>query len=109
MFRLITQSFIIFILSLSISTFFTVEAFAAETYSDKEKESVSQLAILTVNINQASAEELADVMTGIGIKKAQVIVEYRNNNGVFKTVEQLLEVKGIGPATIEKNRHKLKL
>jgi competence protein ComEA len=109
MFRLITPSIFIFILSLSISTIFTVEALAAENYSPKESESISQIAILTVNINQASAEEIADVMTGIGIKKAQVIVNYRNKNGVFKSVEQLLEVKGIGPATIEKNRHKLKL
>ena len=104
MFRLVTPSIFAFILSLSMSTLFTVEAFAAE-----KGESVNQLAILTVNINQASAEELADVMTGIGIKKAQVIVKYRDINGAFKSVEQLLEVKGIGPATIEKNRHKLKL
>ena len=104
MFRLITPSVFIFILSLSISTLFTVEAFAAE-----ESESANQLAILTVNINQASAEELADVMTGVGIKKAQVIVKYRDKNGAFKSVDQLIEVKGIGPATIEKNRHKLKL
>jgi len=104
MFRTITQSFVVILLTLSMSSLFTVGVIAAE-----KDDPATQLAILTVNINQASAEEISDVMTGIGIKKAQVIVEYRNKNGAFKSVEQLLEVKGIGPATIEKNRHKLKL
>jgi competence protein ComEA len=108
MFRLITPSIFFFILSLSVSTFITVEPFAAESVMN-DKDPVNQLAILTVNINQASAEEIADVMTGIGIKKAQVIVNYRDKNGTFNSIEQLLEVKGIGPATIEKNRHKLTL
>lgn len=54
-----------------------------------------------VNINTASAEELAAALPGIGPGKAQNIVEWREANGPFQTVEQLLEVSGIGPKTLE--------
>ncbi|MBS9436512.1 ComEA family DNA-binding protein [Photorhabdus noenieputensis] len=60
-----------------------------------------------VNINTASAEELAKALNGIGVKKAQGIVEYREKHGAFTAVEQLQEVQGIGPVFIERNRSKL--
>lgn len=56
-----------------------------------------------VNINTASAEELT-VLVGIGEVKARAIVEYREKNGAFKSIEQLANVKGIGLKTIENNR-----
>ncbi|HEY8384960.1 MAG TPA: helix-hairpin-helix domain-containing protein [Porticoccaceae bacterium] len=56
-----------------------------------------------VNINTASAEEIAAVLTGVGLTKAQAIVAWRESNGAFTRVEQLLEVKGIGQATLDKN------
>ena len=62
----------------------------------------SQTAV--VNINTASAEGLSQKLKGVGMSKAKAIVEYRNKVGKFITVEQLAEVKGIGAATIEKNR-----
>ncbi|MCP4272055.1 MAG: ComEA family DNA-binding protein [Gammaproteobacteria bacterium] len=77
--------------------------------ADKATNSQQQIPILTVNINQATAEEISDVLTGVGIKKAMVIVAHRDREGAFKSVDDLLQVKGIGPATLEKNRHKLKL
>ena len=63
----------------------------------------------SVNINQADAATLARVLTGIGEKKAQAIIDYRNTHGAFTTIEQLDQVKGIGPATIEKNRARIRL
>ena len=57
-----------------------------------------------VNINMASAEEIADGLDGIGISKAQAIIEYRNLSGSFRTVDELVNVKGIGPKIVEKNR-----
>lgn len=54
-----------------------------------------------VNINQATAEELA-TLPGIGPVTAAAIVEYRDSNGGFDSVEQLAEVDGIGPATLDK-------
>lgn len=54
-----------------------------------------------VNINTATVQELQS-LKGIGEKKAQAIVEYREANGAFKTVEELSKVKGIGAATVER-------
>ncbi len=60
-----------------------------------------------VNINVASAEALAAGMVGIGPAKAQAIVDYREAHGPFKTVDDLLQIKGIGAATLDKNRDRV--
>ena len=57
-----------------------------------------------VNINTAPAEEIADALTGVGASKAEAIVNYRNTNGSFKKPEDIVQVKGIGKATFEKNK-----
>jgi competence protein ComEA len=57
-----------------------------------------------VNINTADAATLSRELKGIGMKRAQAIVEYRLKHGPFKSVEELALVKGIGPAAIAKNR-----
>ena len=58
-----------------------------------------------LDINTADAESLAANLVGIGLTKAQEIVRYREAHGDFVTIEELAEVKGIGLATVEKNRH----
>lgn len=58
----------------------------------------------SVNINTANQEELADALVGIGLKRAAAIIEYREKNGAFSSKEDLLEVKGIGNSTLEKNK-----
>lgn len=62
-----------------------------------------------VSINQATAEQLAAALSGVGLKKAEGIVRYREQNGPFTQVEQVQEVPGIGPALFEKNRARLKM
>ncbi|CNL39156.1 ComEA family DNA-binding protein [Yersinia proxima] len=62
-----------------------------------------------ININSADAEELAQSLSGIGRKKAEAIVNYREQFGFFTDAEQLLEVPGIGPSFLERNRTKLKM
>ncbi len=62
-----------------------------------------------VDVNTATAQEIADALSGIGIKKAQAIVDYREQNGEFTEVDELLDVKGIGEKTIEKNRGDIQL
>lgn len=57
-----------------------------------------------VNINTADAKTIADSLGGIGLKKAEAIVDYRTKNGAFKTVKDLAQVSGIGDKTIEKNK-----
>lgn len=56
-----------------------------------------------VNINEAGAQELADNLKGVGPKKAQAIIEYREANGPFYSAEEIVNVKGIGQKTLEKN------
>jgi len=58
----------------------------------------------SVNINTADATELAEMISGVGLKTAQQIVRYREQHGPFKTIEDLANIKGIGPVTIDKNR-----
>ena len=62
-----------------------------------------------VNINNATAAEIQKALVGIGAKKAEAVVQYREKHGNFSAVEQLLEVQGIGKATLEKNRDRIAL
>jgi competence protein ComEA len=57
-----------------------------------------------VNINTADAETIASELTGIGLAKANAIVEYRRLNGDFDVPEELLKVKGIGPRVLAANQ-----
>ncbi|PWW39233.1 competence protein ComEA [Idiomarina loihiensis] len=60
--------------------------------------------VKTVNINTGSAQEISAVLVGVGEKRAEQIIELREQLGGFTEVEQLLDVKGIGIKTLEKNR-----
>lgn len=57
-----------------------------------------------VNVNTASAEELAAALDGVGLSRAAAIVDYRTQNGPFQASDDLRNVKGIGESTLEKNR-----
>ena len=56
-----------------------------------------------VNINTADAQTLSKNIKGVGLKKAQAIINYREKNGLFKKIEDLMKVKGIGVKLLEKN------
>ena len=56
-----------------------------------------------VNINTADAVAIAENLNGIGASKAQAIVEYRNLHGEFRSVDDLVKVKGIGFKLVERN------
>ena len=78
-----------------------------EDSSDESDEEIVQSQ--SVNINSASAEELAAALPGIGPSKAQGIIEWREQHGPFRTIDQLLEVSGIGPRTLENIRPYVRL
>ncbi len=56
-----------------------------------------------VNVNQASASQIAAGLKGVGLKTATAIVAYRKANGPFKTADSLMSVKGVGRRTLVKN------
>ena len=75
-------------LVLILAAFFSVAAWAAQA----------------VNVNTASAEEIAEALKGVGMSKAKAIVAYREENGSFIHADELVNVKGIGLRTVDRNR-----
>lgn len=69
---------------------------------------VSEQKQYLVDINQADVEQLMQ-LKGIGEKKALLIIEYRLNNGPFKSIDDLLNIKGIGDKIISDNRTLIKI
>jgi len=63
--------------------------------------------IQMLDINSADAAAIAAALDGVGLTKAQEIVAYREMFGSFRSVDELAEVKGIGAATVEKNRQRI--
>jgi competence protein ComEA len=103
-----TKSFLsaaVFALLASIST----GSYAAKAQPAVEPVNVAVAEAVAVNLNAADAETLTRELKGIGATKAKAIVEYREAHGPFSSVDELLEVKGIGAATLEKNRAKLSI
>ena len=76
----------------------------AELVKDKQAPALG-----TVNINTSEASQIAAVLKGVGLKKAQAIVDWRNTNGYFRAIEQLLEVKGIGEKILSDNKGRISI
>ncbi|MFO1465799.1 MAG: helix-hairpin-helix domain-containing protein [Steroidobacteraceae bacterium] len=62
-----------------------------------------------VNVNTADASQIAKELKGVGLAKAQAIVQYRDKNGPFKSADDLRKVKGFGPKMLERNRANIRL
>lgn len=60
-----------------------------------------------IDINTANAAMFATAIDGVGEKKAATIVQYRETNGPFASVDDLANIKGIGSVTVERNRANL--
>jgi len=65
---------------------------------------LSLVSFAAVNINTAGAETIQEELKGVGMQKAEAIVAYRQANGNFKSADELINVKGIGIKTVDKNR-----
>ncbi|WP_421532801.1 helix-hairpin-helix domain-containing protein [Lelliottia amnigena] len=81
----------------------TTSASASEQTKAKATVKASDEEGTQVSINSASAEDLAHAMNGVGLKKAQAIVAYRDEYGPFKTLDDLKQVPGIGSSLVERN------
>lgn len=62
-----------------------------------------------VDVNTATVEQLAEALNGVGESKARAIIEYREANGPFSHIDELINVRGIGMATVDKNRDMLRV
>ncbi|MEW6991676.1 ComEA family DNA-binding protein [Colwelliaceae bacterium 6441] len=92
----------------------TITSLTSLAFSDKQSMKKALIAetanqqVLVININQADPKELL-ALKGIGKKKAQAIINYRQENGDFKSINDLLKVQGIGQHVIEENKNRLKI
>ena len=86
--------------TLSVSTFLS----AATTSTLPEKQSATPKGHSLIDLNHANSEALSHTIKGIGPKKAEAIIAYRDEHHGFKSLDELREVKGIGDKFMEKNK-----
>ncbi|RUO22332.1 hypothetical protein CWE08_03880 [Aliidiomarina iranensis] len=91
--------------SSSSTSIHKIDTFAQYSAVQEERESQTQ----KVNINRASAEELAAALRGVGMARARAIIKLREEIGQFTDVEQLLQVRGLGVKVLNDNREKISL
>ena len=62
-----------------------------------------------IDLNTASADEIAEALSGVGPAKAQAMVKYRNEPGPFRSLDEVLEIKGFGPSILARNKSRILL
>lgn len=90
-----------------IEPYLEIEGDSAEVKSSPSSEGEEAITS-KININTASLNELT-LLPGIGEKKAQAIIEYREETGDFKTKDEIKNVKGIGDSIYEKMKRKIEV
>jgi len=88
-----------------LEPYLSLEGDSTKVQPSKDTEEAKEIT-KKININNASLDELT-LLIGIGEKKAQAIVKYREEMGNFKRIEDIMNVKGIGNSTYEKNKDKI--
>lgn len=97
-------------LLMALATTFSLSAVAAPPSAAMELSATAVSAphaMAPLDLNTADAATLQRELKGIGKTKAEAIVAYREANGKFTSVDELLEIKGIGKALLERNRDKV--
>lgn len=103
---LVTLTFLAAVLYLTFGANRTEqEGYTVQTERPAREEEIAPVRVL-VNINTATAEEL-ETVTGIGPVLAQAILDYRAEHGDFQTLDELLEVRGIGSAKLDAMRDEI--
>lgn len=96
------------ILTLAAASSLPAMAQQSPTQPPKPSSKTEAKATLTVNLNTASAADF-ESLPGVGKSTAQRIIEYRQKNGGFKKIEELMNVKGIGEKSFLKIKSRLTL
>ena len=100
----------LFTTALSIMALLTLlivnPAFAEGKKEAVAKSNQTMVSMQKININKADAKTLA-TLKGIGKDRAVKIIEYRETNGDFEKIEDIMKVKGIGKKIFEQNKHVL--
>ncbi|OGV49572.1 MAG: hypothetical protein A3F46_10855 [Legionellales bacterium RIFCSPHIGHO2_12_FULL_42_9] len=98
-------------LSVLITCAFSAEAAGSQDLALKGANLItpSQVSEATakIDLNKAEANELAHSIKGIGVKRAEAIVKYREAHGAFKSIADLAYVPGVGSNFVKKNNAKL--
>nr|WP_298165957.1 ComEA family DNA-binding protein [uncultured Pseudomonas sp.] len=96
---------LLFALFASVSL--AVSAAEVSSKPSSQAEEVQVAAVAQIDLNSADVATLQRELLGVGQVKAEAIVAYREEHGKFASVDELLEVKGIGAAILERNRDRL--
>ncbi len=89
--------------SLILTTWSYASAAPAATVAPPASSTITQTQVKPFDLNQVTADELVTIK-GIGPALAKAVVDYRQKNGAFRKVDDLLGVAGIGPKNLEKFR-----
>lgn len=79
----------------------------ADTAPKKSSEKQTLISLNKIDLNKADVSSLIGSFKGIGKKRAEAIIAYRDSHKGFKSIEELAEVKGIGQRFVTANREKL--
>lgn len=101
------NKFILPPLAILLFSFWSVNAVAAEN-TKEIKPSLEQVKQAIIDLNNADVTQLS-TLKGIGAKRAQAIIDYRNTHGKFTSLEQLMEVKGVGSGFLQSNKGLIKI
>jgi competence protein ComEA len=108
-----TSSFHSLVFALLVSTSLTAIAAPVNAPEVKNAPLVQDVAAKAqpgkVDLNSADAPTLQRELTGVGEAKAKAIVAYRESKGAFASVDELLEVTGIGKAILDRNRDRIEV
>ena len=99
------SSMLVLVMAVLVFTFSGSSAFAQTASKADSGKSAEQVAG-KININKATAEQLMEIK-GIGESYAKRIVEYREKNGPFKKIEDIMDVQGIGTKIFESIKDKI--
>ncbi len=78
-----------------------------QAYAQEQQASVAVQEQPKVNINEADAAALAKALRGVGPRRAQRIVHYRETHGPFESLEELAQVRGIGSRILQWNQERI--